>query len=632
MALNNQEFSDEQLVIQDGTQIPSVNSNTSGYILCLSLLEYIRGRINKSDVGLSNVPNVDFTNRVESIEGKIPSQATSLNQLADKAFVNSSIATNTATFKGTYSTLEELKAITGADENDYAFYVHKDTAGNTIYDRYKYTSGTDPWQFEYSLNNSSFTSDQWQALNSGITKSLKQAYDNHIANQSNPHSVTKEQVGLGSVDNTSDLDKPVSTATWNAINNEATTRENADTALQTAIDSKADSSNVYTKEEIDTNTLKKSTTSAIPLNTDKFYGEEKYYTGANVNKYIRLQMASSPSCYKRPSLFTTNKTTITIPSDTWVNINGTGYISESDVTINLSTIGDASARKGKDVYVYACQPSSGTEPTFVLSLNSTIPTGYTADTSRKIGGFHCLCADVGTISGHTLSGYSAGDALPNSQWDLLHRAQSNNEGMVWISEVNRWVDIYLCSVSNSKLVSVYGGTIADGTSSTAFNGEKFAEWLGLVKKKPLSRHEFMVAMKGSNENTNISGSADPTTTGGHIDTASRRIISNYGLEDGCGVMWQWLYDLFENYPGSTWSSSKFYLLGYSWQGQSVYNSTYDSQKYGSCYGLFRRVRAGGDWSYGSVCGSRSGYCDGLSSSGGLYYGVRGSSEPRVVNS
>lgn len=39
----------------------------------------------------------------------------------------------------------------------------------------------------------------------------------HINNTSNPHKVTKQQVGLGSVDNTSDADKPVSTAQAAAI-------------------------------------------------------------------------------------------------------------------------------------------------------------------------------------------------------------------------------------------------------------------------------------------------------------------------------------------------------------------------------------------------------------------------------
>mgnify|MGYP004528985389 CR=1 FL=1 len=39
----------------------------------------------------------------------------------------------------------------------------------------------------------------------------------HTSNTNNPHKVTKEQVGLGSVDNTSDLNKPVSTATKTAL-------------------------------------------------------------------------------------------------------------------------------------------------------------------------------------------------------------------------------------------------------------------------------------------------------------------------------------------------------------------------------------------------------------------------------
>lgn len=45
----------------------------------------------------------------------------------------------------------------------------------------------------------------------------------HTTNLSNPHSVTKAQVGLGSVDNTSDLAKPISTATQTALNGKADT-------------------------------------------------------------------------------------------------------------------------------------------------------------------------------------------------------------------------------------------------------------------------------------------------------------------------------------------------------------------------------------------------------------------------
>lgn len=45
----------------------------------------------------------------------------------------------------------------------------------------------------------------------------------HTNNKSNPHGVTAAQVGLGNVDNTSDLSKPISTATQTALNGKANT-------------------------------------------------------------------------------------------------------------------------------------------------------------------------------------------------------------------------------------------------------------------------------------------------------------------------------------------------------------------------------------------------------------------------
>lgn len=51
----------------------------------------------------------------------------------------------------------------------------------------------------------------------------------HKANVSNPHKVTKDQVGLGNVDNTSDVNKPISTAVQNALNNKVTKSNTADT-------------------------------------------------------------------------------------------------------------------------------------------------------------------------------------------------------------------------------------------------------------------------------------------------------------------------------------------------------------------------------------------------------------------
>lgn len=58
-------------------------------------------------------------------------------------------------------------------------------------------------------------------LNSGKGTNTHDQIDSHIASTSNPHSVTKSQVGLGNVDNTSDLNKPISTATQSALDAKA---------------------------------------------------------------------------------------------------------------------------------------------------------------------------------------------------------------------------------------------------------------------------------------------------------------------------------------------------------------------------------------------------------------------------
>lgn len=62
----------------------------------------------------------------------------------------------------------------------------------------------------------------------GITSDINAVQTNletHINNKSNPHEVTKEQVGLSNVDNTSDANKPISTATQNALNDKFSATE-----------------------------------------------------------------------------------------------------------------------------------------------------------------------------------------------------------------------------------------------------------------------------------------------------------------------------------------------------------------------------------------------------------------------
>lgn len=59
-----------------------------------------------------------------------------------------------------------------------------------------------------------------QQANIDIAES-QSSVSTHEAKKDNPHNVTKEQIGLGQVDNTSDAHKPISTATQIAINNQS---------------------------------------------------------------------------------------------------------------------------------------------------------------------------------------------------------------------------------------------------------------------------------------------------------------------------------------------------------------------------------------------------------------------------
>ncbi|HML54299.1 MAG TPA: hypothetical protein PKC79_09405 [Solidesulfovibrio magneticus] len=264
------------------------------------------------------------------------------------------------------------------------------------------------------------------------------------------------------------------------------------------------------------------------------------------------------------------------------------------------------ARAGRDFYVYVVAGG------VVLSPNVTTPVGQTTATARKIGGFHCLCADVGVISEHPLSGYLAGDILPASVWDLYHRPVCSPEGMVYVEGIGKWVDIYLASVSGGALVSQYAATIADGASATAFDGYDFSEWLGRIGKRLPTQTEFMALSHGANQGTNISGAADPVTAGGHVDTAGRRMVSHCGAEDCCGAMWQWGIEAGGPVGAASWIAQ--------------YNPARTAQL-GDGYNTPNRALLGGNWSTGTHCGSRCTYWATGSVNAVATIGARGVAEP-----
>ena len=318
--------------------------------------------------------------------------------------------------------------------------------------------------------------------------------------------------------------------------------------------------------------------------------------------------------YSRPRLFTVANNVITIYAGTTVLIDSSYYTTKSNVTIDIGSHIPASNRKGKDVYIYAIA-NVNNELQFMVSLNSTTPAGYTSTNSRKIGGFHCLCAAVGAIANHALTGYAAGDVLPASRWDLLFRPLSEPEGMVYDEHTNVWIDIYLASYNSANgLQSVYGATTADGASTEKFHWYKFNEFFRNIKKRLPFQYEWMSASRGSNQQTAIKGAADVGTTGGHVDTADRRMISDLGCEDMCGFLDQWGYDGGHSSTGGSWAAG--------------YDANDSQVELGDHWGMPFRCILGGNWGVSSHCGSRFSYWNNSPLSLGADFGARGVSPLR----
>lgn len=108
-----------------------------------------------------------------------------------------------------FDNIAKLKA---ANENDFPDHFITNVAGEL-----------------YQLNKSytpNDTTGKWRKLKLGSDIDLSgyattASLNNHTTNKSNPHGVTKSQVGLGNVDNTSDAAKPVSAATQTALDSKA---------------------------------------------------------------------------------------------------------------------------------------------------------------------------------------------------------------------------------------------------------------------------------------------------------------------------------------------------------------------------------------------------------------------------
>lgn len=205
---------------------------------------------------------------------------------------------------------------TGSVEDSVAFVLNSQGAqwlpgnlGGTYYPEGWYILRSGIWV------HSRYPVDNQIGLNTTLISSNKNSIDSHILQQNNPHLVTKTQVGLGNVDNTSDLSKPISTST------------------QTALDGKSSTVHTHVKANITDFIEGDYATAAQGAKADT-----ALQTGDNISKLVNDQVYLQPgeniSVFVNDAAYLTSKTLTSFRSD-WetADIIYSGYLLDSVITI-----------------------------------------------------------------------------------------------------------------------------------------------------------------------------------------------------------------------------------------------------------------------------------------------------------
>ena len=328
-------------------------------------------------------------------------------------------------------------------------------------------------------------------------------------------------------------------------------------------------------------------------------------------------------------------------------VEGVGLLqwhTESDVELGVDDCDDTCTglEAGKDYFIYliyspALFPNAKDNLGFKISLND--PDGIslygnsdiagtgahplkpyaevdgvvlTEDNCLCIGGFHTVVCDCDALPNgaqiHPFTGYKAGAIHPFSVWDLFHRAEGTNVGMLFNPTIQKWGGIYLaCERAHAKTgtAATYGGTypknnvmlisaankefVTGATTGRIFHCLRGEQIMSFQHQRLPTLQEFTAFTLGSPQGLAIKNATNPVTTGAHLASDNTQIISYCGMFDGVGVIWQW-----GNANGHT--------------ADGNYNTNYtadDSDVKGDVYEPQTRVRLGGSWSNSSQCGSRA---------------------------
>ena len=338
----------------------------------------------------------------------------------------------------------------------------------------------------------------------GITSDIDAVQTNletHINNKSNPHEVSKDQVGLGNVDNSSDANKPISNATQTALNGKFSATDG--NALKQRVDN--------IPELVATDITVDSDNDSVNISLDKTSIVDGTLSGTTIN-------INSATASKAGILVPTDKSKI---DKIITNGNGTKYLSDNGTYKEVS--GGSSS---SDINIIELQDIRD-----IISIVYHEKDRASSDISSVFGGsanFRAIVNDI--LKTHTRY--------------FFHVKDTPDSNCIQLSGVNAWKNIdntqyelhfiYNYYISNDNQRTCRRVTVidSDNTDSNLFIVENVNDMYVLSKDRDRRKSVSLVG-EGFDENHwyPVSFTADPNS----IVPPCNLIIWNSLNNDSAGI-------------------------------------------------------------------------------------------------
>ena len=357
----------------------------------------------------------------------------------------------------------------------------------------------------------------------------------------------------------------------------------------------------------------------------------------NVNKLATISDIVAPTSQY---LYASGANEITVIEGCVIAVGGAGIFKTGNTVLNASNLDIGAAfAVGSDYYVYICDSrQDAQDEQYIISLNSTYPSGWNASNSRKIGGFHYgRCRKIndnmqpvnssGAIFGTGWESAVSNGIVPRSVWTLGHRPKCSPEGMVYLGG-GTWVDIYLNSDDGAQgLKSEYN--CAPMTGTEGMNWYTFTERLMKSGKRMPDYSEFCAYAFGSPQGldgANTNAWTATTNTGRGTTGSVVNAVSAVGCVDAVGRVWEWLNDLITRAEHAT-NAEYHPTAAWGWDKKSPLRDNATKYDVGNIYQYYAyslaALIAGGDWYSGVRAGARAVNCSNCPWYVSAFIGVRG---------